>query len=236
MSEHPPGSSADRQDDDDWESAGPADATPDDAAMERPTVYVVDDDEGMRKSLRWLVESVDMRVETYGSANEFLSRYKPGGPACLVLDVRMPGMSGLDLQERLRTDEIEIPIILITAYAEVPMAVRAIKSGAIDFLEKPVSDQVLLDHINKALAADRRNRTHRAEHQAVAERLSTLTAREREVMELVVEGHSSKSIATRLGVSFKTVEAHRAKIMRKMNASSVPHLIRMRLALPPDPQ
>lgn len=194
---------------------------------EEPTVFVVDDDRAMRKSLRWLIESVDLRVETFESAREFLDQYQLHRPGCVVLDVRMPGMSGLELQDHLREHEINIPIIIITGYGDVPMAVRAMKGGALDFIEKPVCDQVLLEHIHDAIEIDQKRRRIRAGNQEIAERLQTLTKREAEVMELVVEGLSSKETAAQLGVSFKTIEAHRAKIMKKMGAKSVPHLIHM---------
>jgi two-component system, LuxR family, response regulator FixJ len=196
---------------------------------EEPTVFVVDDDKAMRKSLRWLIESVNLQVETFESAQEFLEKLDSDRPGCIVLDVRMPGMSGLDLQDYLRENGVDIPIIIITAYGDVPMAVRAIKAGALDFIEKPVCDQVLLDHIHDAIELDQKRRQTKAENQEVAERLETLTKREAEVMNLVVAGMSSKEIAADLGVSFKTIEAHRAKIMKKMDAKSVPHLIHMRL-------
>lgn len=194
---------------------------------EEPTVFVVDDDRAMRKSLRWLIESVDLRVETFESAREFLDQYQLHRPGCVVLDVRMPGMSGLELQDHLREHEINIPIIIITGYGDVPMAVRAMKGGALDFIEKPVCDQVLLEHIHDAIEIDQKRRRIRAGNQEIAERLQTLTKREAEVMELVVAGLSSKETAAQLGVSFKTIEAHRAKIMKKMGAKSVPHLIHM---------
>lgn len=194
------------------------------------TVFVVDDDPAIRKSLRWLIESVGLKVRTHASAQEFLTAFDAQASGCLVLDVRMPGLSGLELQERLRELGSELPIIVVTAYGDVPMAVRAMKSGAIHFFEKPVSDQVLLDYIQKAIAEDLRRRQGRAEQQEVAQRIERLTQREREVMEMVVAGLSSKEIGQKLGVSFKTVEAHRAKIMKKMEANSIPHLIRLHLA------
>jgi two-component system, LuxR family, response regulator FixJ len=196
---------------------------------EEPAVFVVDDDRAMRKSLRWLIESVNLRVETFESAREFLDNYDRHRPGCVVLDVRMPGMSGLELQDHLRENEIDIPIIIITAYGDVPMAVRAMKAGAIDFIEKPVCDHVLLEHIHDAIEMDQKRRQVRADNQEVAHRLETLTKREVEVMEMVIAGLSSKEIASELGVSFKTIEAHRAKIMKKMDAKSVPHLIHMNL-------
>lgn len=194
-------------------------------------VHVVDDDPAIRSSLKWLIESVNLKVRTYGSAQEFLDAYEPDDPGCLVLDVRMPGMSGLDLQEVLNGRGIRIPVIILTGYGDVPMAVRAMKNGAVDFLEKPVSDQVLLDHIQQALAQDVENQRQQAEQNEIRERLARLTPREKEVMDLVVEGFSSRQIAENLGVSFKTIEAHRSKIMKKTEAKSVSQLIRMTMSL-----
>jgi FixJ family two-component response regulator len=196
---------------------------------DEPTVFVVDDDGAMRKSMRWLLESVELHVETFESAREFLDKYESHRPGCVVLDVRMPGMSGLELQDHLRSEGIDIPIIIITAYGDVPMAVRAMKAGALDFIEKPVCDQVLLDHIHDALEVDQKRRQVRTNSREVTERLASLTRREAQVMHYVVQGLSSKEIAKKLDVSFKTIEAHRAKIMKKMDAKSVPHLIHMNL-------
>lgn len=195
------------------------------------TVFVVDDDPAVRKSLRWLIESVGLNVRTFASAREFLEACDPATPGCLVLDVRMPGMSGLDLQDHLSEQGAHLPVIVITAYGDVPMAVRALKAGAAEFLQKPVSDQVLLDHIQRAVENDCARRRREADRRAARQRLEELTPREREVLELVVEGLSSKEIGRRLDVSFKTIEAHRARIMKKMQATSVAHLIRMRLEL-----
>ncbi|MDZ4686340.1 MAG: response regulator transcription factor [Planctomycetaceae bacterium] len=203
-------------------------------APSEPTVYVVDDDPALRKALRWLMESIGLRVLTFASAQEFLSAYGSEQCGCMVLDVRMPGMSGLELQERLREQGCDLPMIVMTAFGDVPMAVRSMKAGAVHFFEKPVSDQVLLDQVQTALADDVRRRQEAAQHRDAAERYARLTAREAEVLEQVVAGLSSKEIGIRLGVSFKTVEAHRAKIMRKMDAESVPHLIRLYLDLPKD--
>jgi RNA polymerase sigma factor (sigma-70 family) len=196
-----------------------------------PTVFVVDDDDNIRESLRFLIESVGLKAQTFSSAQSFLENYDPAEPGCVVLDVRMPGMSGLELQDELNAQGIEIPVIIVTAYGDIQMAVRAIKAGAIDFVEKPAGEQALLDQIQKAIAKDSEIRETRADQQVVTERFERLTPREREVMELVVDGLSSKEIAAQLGVSFKTVEAHRAKIMKKMEARSVPHLIRLSLSL-----
>ena len=197
-----------------------------------PTVFVVDDEEEIRESLRWLIESVGLQVQAFSSAQDFLQGYDDSTPGCLVLDVRMPGMSGWELQEELLLRGFEIPVIVVTAYGDVTTAVRAMKAGAVDFVEKPVGEQGLLDQIQKAVADDARNREIRADRRQVEERHERLTPREKEVMTLVVDGLSSKEIAERLDVSFKTVEAHRAKIMKKMEAKSVPHLIRMSFGLP----
>jgi len=195
-----------------------------------PTVYIVDDDRAVRDSLRWLIESIGVKVETYESATDFLRAHDPERPGCIVLDVRMPGMSGLELHERLRRSENCVPVIFITGHGDVPMAVRAMKAGAVDFVSKPFNDQALLDRVQQAIERDKQNRSKRAEHQEIFSRWSRLTPREREVMEMVITGHSNKSIAARLGVSSKTVEAHRAKFMEKMEAHSLPDLMRITLS------
>lgn len=200
-----------------------------DVGMFVPTVFIVDDDPAIRKSLTWLVESVDLTAEAYESAAAFLEAFGDDRPGCIVCDIRMPGMSGLDLQERLRANGSNIPIIILTGYGDVATAVRAMKAGATDFLEKPVGEQVLIEQIQRAISRDAALRAGRGEQQMLGERLRRLTRREQEVMTLVIEGYSSRQIAAQLGVSFKTVEAHRAKVMRKMQAKSVPHLIRMSL-------
>lgn len=202
---------------------------------DEPTVFVVDDDPDVLNSVRWLIESVGLDVETYDSADSFLKNYDNERPGCLVLDVRMPGMSGLELQAHLRGAGIDIPIVVVTAHGDVPMAVRAMKSGAVDFVEKPVNDQLLLDRIQLAIAKDVQQREHHKQQQAVQERMNRLTTREGEVMQFVVQGMTSREIAERLGVSFKTIEAHRAKIMKKMEAKSVPQLVQMKLSLSPRP-
>lgn len=194
-----------------------------------PTVYVVDDDRAVRDSLRWLIESIGMKIETFESATDFLKVYDVDQPGCLVLDVRMPGMSGLELHERLKQYDYTLPIIFITGHGDVPMAVRAMKAGAVDFVSKPFNDQALLDRVQQAVDRDRQNRVHRSEQAEIHSRWMRLTPREREVMEMVISGHSNKSIAARLGVSSKTVEAHRAKFMEKMRADSLPDLMRLTL-------
>jgi RNA polymerase sigma factor (sigma-70 family) len=192
-----------------------------------PTVFVVDDDPAMRNSLRWLIESTGLRVETFADANAFLAGLRHDGPACLVLDVRMPGMSGLDLQTVLGERGVAIPTIILTGHAEVPMAVGAVKAGAIDFIEKPFSDQLLLDRVRQGIEMDRQDRECRARREEVMRRVSLLTQREREVLDLVVAGNPNKEIAQRLGLSPKTVEVHRAHVMEKMQASSVAELVRL---------
>ncbi|MCW5889652.1 MAG: response regulator transcription factor [bacterium] len=194
-----------------------------------PTVFVVDDDPAMRDSLRWLLESVGLAVVTHATATDFLGARDPDAPGCLVLDVRMPGMSGLDLQTELVRRGDEIPTIVITGHAEVPMAVRAVKAGALDFIEKPFSDQLLLDRVRQAIDVDRRQREQRARRDEARRRVALLTAREREVMDLVVAGRANKEIAAALGLSPKTVEVHRARVMEKMDVDSLAELIRVAL-------
>lgn len=195
----------------------------------KPTVFIVDDDPAMRSSLRWLVESVGLHVETCSSAAEFLANYDPARPGCLVVDVRMPGMSGLELQEKLAINHASVPIIVITGHGDVAMAVRAMKTGAVDFIEKPFSDQVLLDRIQQALDIDAEMRLSNTEHEIIAARIALLTPREYEVMEHVVAGQLNKQIAANLNISIKTVEVHRAKIMEKMQASTLSKLVEMAL-------
>ena len=195
----------------------------------KATVFVVDDDEAVRNSLRWLIESVGVKVETYESAQAFLRAYRPKRAGCLVVDVRMPGMSGLELQDWLVMQGINLPVIVITGHGDVPMAVRAMKTGAVDFIEKPFNDQLLLDRIQSAVEQDIQRRHDNAERTEIEARLAQLTPREREVMNMVVAGDSNKMIATTLGVSKKTVEAHRAKVMEKMEAESLAELVRMAL-------
>jgi two-component system response regulator FixJ len=194
-----------------------------------PTVFVVDDDRAMRESLSWLLDSVGLRVRSYATAADFLAEHDPAQPGCLVLDVRMPGMSGLDLQAELTRRGVELPTIVITGHAEVSMAVRAVKAGAIDFIEKPFSDQLLLDRVRQALEIDLEAREVRRRREDARRRLATLTTREREVLNLVVAGKANKEIASALGVSPKTVEVHRAHVMSKMCADSLAELIRITL-------
>ena len=194
-----------------------------------PVVFVVDDDRAMRESLTWLLDSVGLRVRSYANAGDFLAEYDPAQPGCLVLDVRMPGMSGLDLQAELARRGVELPTIVITGHAEVSMAVRAVKAGAIDFIEKPFSDQLLLDRVRQALEIDLEAREVRRRREDARRRLATLTAREREVLDLVAAGKANKEIASALGVSPKTVEVHRAHVMSKMYVDSLAELIRITL-------
>jgi two-component system, LuxR family, response regulator FixJ len=194
-----------------------------------PVVFVVDDDPAMRDSLRWLIESTGLQVETFADAQTFLARIRPELPGCLVLDVRMPGMSGLDLQSELTRRGIGLPTIVVTGHAEVPMAVRAVKAGAIDFIEKPFSDQLLLDRVRQGIEMDRQERDGRARRTEILRRMSLLTQREREVLDLVVVGKANKEIAATLHLSPKTVEVHRSHVMEKMQASSVAELVRLAL-------
>ena len=194
-----------------------------------PTVFVVDDDADLRESLGWLLESAGLRFKSYASAQEFLTHYKPEEPGCLLLDVRLPGLSGLDLQEELRRRGVPPPIIIITGHARVPMAVRALKGGAIDFIKKPFSDQVVLERIRQAIDLDRRTRQMRMESTQFAALLANLTPREREVMDLVITGKPNKIIAADLGISPKTVEIHRGRVMEKLQVESVAELVRLDL-------
>ena len=194
-------------------------------------VVVVDDDEAVRDSLGMLLRSVGYRTELFDSANAFLEAFDASRPGCLVLDVRLPGMSGLDLQQELSQRGAQLPIVFITGHGDVPMAVRAMKLGAVDFLEKPFKEQDLLDRISGALAIGRRRRQRSDEEAAVADRYASLTPREREVLDLVVEGIANKVIASRLGASRRTIEIHRANVMRKMEADSLAHLVRMAMRL-----
>jgi FixJ family two-component response regulator len=195
------------------------------------TVFVVDDDEAVRDSLGLLIDSVGLEFETFASAQEFLEAYDPGRPGCLVLDIRMPGMSGLELQRRLGEIGAILPIIFITGHGDVPVAVRAMREGAVDFLQKPFEDQDLLDRIQQSLERDAVHRRELAERQGILERIAGLTPREREVMDLVAAGLANKNAASRLGVSQRTVEIHRARVMEKMGATSLAHLVRMAMTV-----
>lgn len=192
-----------------------------------PIVFIVDDDESVRNSLAWLIESVGIKVETFFSANEFLKRAPYCGPACLVLDVRMPGLSGLDLQNQLAEAGRTIPIIFITGHGNISMSVRAMKSGAIDFIEKPFEDQTLLNAINRSLNKDRQTKLEQAKIKDIQQRVDSLTPREREVFLLIIDGKLNKETAFELGTTERTIKAHRARIMQKMKASSFADLVRM---------
>jgi RNA polymerase sigma factor (sigma-70 family) len=193
------------------------------------TVFIVDDDQAMRSSLQWLIESVGMKVETYESAQAFLDAHYPGRAGCLLLDVRMPGMSGLELQQYLVRREIRLPVIIITGHGDVSMAVKAMKAGAVDFIEKPFDDEELLNSIRSAVQHDEKRRALRAQRADIAARMAELTPREHEVMAMVTDGKSNKEIAAALGVSAKTVEVHRARVMDKMRADSLAELVRLAL-------
>lgn len=192
-----------------------------------PTVFVVDDDEAVRGGLRRLMESVGLNVETYGSAQEFLSDCDPDRQGCLVLDVRMPGMGGLDLQDQLGKQGIRLPVIILTGHADVAAAVRALKAGAMDFIEKPFNSQALLDRIQQAIQHDAKARRQSAEESQIGQRLARLTSREKEVMQMMVAGKANKVIAIDLGISERTVEFHRANIMKKLQARTLAELIHM---------
>ena len=193
----------------------------------RPTILIVDDDAAVRDALKLLLRSVGQAVETFGSAQEFLDAYAEDRPGCLVLDIRMPGMSGLELQQKLNERHSIIPIIFITGHGDVPMAVEAMQAGAVDFIQKPFRDQDLIDRINQALEKDSSNRAALGERNDIRRRLETLTPREREVLDLVMHGKANKVIAGDLKLSQRTVEIHRARVMEKMQASSLAHLVRM---------
>jgi FixJ family two-component response regulator len=192
-----------------------------------PTVFIVDDDAGVRSSIRLLLRSVGIAATPVASAQEFLAAFDPDQPGCLVLDIRMPQMSGMELQQRLNLRGAILPVIFITGHGDVPMAVEAMQHGAFDFLQKPFRDQDLIDRIQKALARDRENRAALQQHDAIRARLESLTPREREVLELMVQGRQNKVMAGDLGLSQRTVEIHRAHVMEKMGATSVAQLVRM---------
>jgi FixJ family two-component response regulator len=196
-----------------------------------PTVFVIDADQEVRTAVDLLLRSVRIPAETYASAGDFLEAYDPSRPGCLVMDVRLPGMGGLELQERLAACEIPVPVIIMTAHGDIPMAVQAMRNGAIDFLEKPFRSQVLLDRVYQALEQDALARRRRGQRAMLEARAARLTPREREVMEQVVAGLPNKVVASRLGVTTKAVEACRARTMRKMQASSLAELVRMNIVL-----
>lgn len=195
------------------------------------SVFIVDDDDAVRSSLRLLLKSVGLPAIAYASATDFLSAWQPEQPGCLVLDVRMPGMSGLELQHELNRRGAIIPVIFITGHADIPMAVEAIQHGAFDFLQKPFRDQDLIDRVQHALTTDAQQRRELAKREVIRERFDSLTPREREVLTLVTRGKANKVMAGDLGVSQRTVEIHRARVMEKMGAASLAQLVRMMLDL-----
>ncbi|MCW8916474.1 MAG: response regulator transcription factor [Magnetovibrio sp.] len=198
---------------------------------ENTTIYIVDDDQAVRDSLGWLISSVGLKVESFETAQDFMDDYDRKKPGCLLVDVRMPGMSGLELQQHLAQDNQCLPVIIVTGHGDVKMAVNAMKQGAFDFIEKPYNDQVMLDLIQKALQECNRRRSKKLEHQEVQDLYETLTARERQVMDMIVIGNTNKQIAYALDISEKTVEAHRSKVMEKIQATSLADLIRKSVVL-----
>jgi RNA polymerase sigma factor (sigma-70 family) len=190
-------------------------------------VFVVDDDPSVRRALGRLLRSAGLGAEAYASAQEFLAQERPDAPGCLVLDVQMPGLNGLELQRTLDEEHVCLPIVFITGHGDIPMSVHAMKAGAVDFLPKPFDDQNLLDAVRQAIAKDTQARRQRADFSVLQERIASLTPREREVLELVVTGMLNKQIGHRLGVTEKTVKVHRGQVMRKMQAGSLAELVRM---------
>lgn len=200
-------------------------------SMVQPVIFVVDDDEPMRDSIFWLLESVNLSVRMFESAHDFLNADDLRRPGCILLDVRMPGMSGMELLEQLKDHDILQPVIIITGHGDVPMAVRALKHGAFDFIQKPFNGQELLDRVNAALKLDRENRQQNIKIAGLRSHFDVLTVREREITELVVAGDSSKVIGRKLGISSRTVDIHRSNIMKKLNIHSIAELVQARLAL-----
>jgi FixJ family two-component response regulator len=196
-----------------------------------PIVYVIDDDDGMRRALSLLLSTVGYKTLVFANPGEFLAQFDPDTHGCLVLDIRMPGMSGLELQQHLNRTGSMLPVIFITGHGDVPMAVQAMKEGAFEFIQKPFRDQDLLDRINHALQQDTESRNNLARRADVVRRMETLTPRERQVMDMVVDGSANKVIAIDLNLSERTVEIHRAKVMEKMGARSVAHLVKLHLSL-----
>ncbi len=195
------------------------------------TVFIIDDDNAVRDSLVWLLESLGVRSLAFDSAQPFLDHFRPEMPGCLVLDMRLPGMSGMELHELLMHRGVELPTIMITGHGDVSLAVRAMKTGVIDFIEKPFSDQALLDTIRAALARDVERRQKAEDRDELRARLDQLSQRERQVLDLVVQGKLNKQIAQALGLSHKTIEVHRARVMQKMKAASLAELVKIHLKL-----
>ena len=198
---------------------------------QQPTIHIVDDDQDVRESIRLLMESVGLPVATYASAQEYLERFSPDQNGCLVLDVRMRGMSGLDLQRHLQAFAAHPPIVMISAHGDVPMAVRALQAGAVDFLEKPFNDQALLDAVHRAIQQDALRRGEASRLAEIKERIARLTPREAEVMRRVVDGQRNKVIASEMNITQSTVEVHRARVMEKMEARTLSELMRMLVTL-----
>jgi RNA polymerase sigma factor (sigma-70 family) len=199
--------------------------------MTEPTVFIVDDEAQVRDALKLLMDSVGLAAETFAAAQEYLDQFDAQRLGCLVLDIRMPGMSGLELQERLSKEPLHPPIVIITGHGDVPMAVRALQAGAVDFIEKPFRDQVLLDSVHRAITRDAEQRGEASRVADIEARLQRLTPREREVLDLIMTGMRNKVIAVELGVSQSTVEAHRSKVMEKMEAKTLSDLMRMMLSI-----
>ena len=196
---------------------------------DKAIVFIVDDDASVRDSLRWLIESVQLQVQCFATAQEFLQGYQNQQTGCVVLDVRMPGLSGLDLQEELRQQGFVLPVIIITGHADVPMAVRAFKSGVFDFIEKPFNDQHLIDRIHQAINKSRSQKVNIQRWQDARDRLEKLSSREVQVLDCIVSGSSNKTMARELDISVKTIETHRANLMSKMQSGSVSELVRIAL-------
>lgn len=196
----------------------------------RPVVRIVDDNDAVRESLSWLLESAGLRVESYADAQAFLHGWQPETPGCLVLDLCLPGMSGLELQRRLEGEGRHIPIIFLTGHGDIPSAVEAMRGGATEFLTKPYNEEQLLEWVQRAVAQDAEDRRQEAERAALRDRLGALTPREQDVLELVVEGRMNREIAEQLHISAKTVEMHRARVMEKTGAGSAVELVRLYLA------
>jgi FixJ family two-component response regulator len=192
-----------------------------------PTVHVVDDDPDMRDSLHWLLKTVGLRAALYESADDFLARFKANGPGCLVFDVRMPGGSGIDLYELLMARGEGMPVIFITAYADVPMAIRALKSGAVEFVEKPFNRQALLDRVQRSIRDDVARRRRLSDREAVAQRFRALTDKEREVLTMIKDGHPNKAISSALGLTTRAVEMRRSALMKKLSVRSLADLLRL---------
>lgn len=199
--------------------------------MDSPVVHVIDDDASVRESLLWLLESIGLTVNCYDSAISFEESDDPSHHGCLILDVRMPGISGLDLQEKIAARNFSLPIIIVTGHADVPMAIRAMKNGAFDFIEKPYNDQYMLDRVQEAIRHSATSLSEDMLQQQTLQRVGTLSPREKQVMDLVTEGCSNKEVASQLDLSVKTVETHRANVMAKMHADSLPALIRQVMSI-----